>query len=245
MPNDSVSMDTAAAFAEICAKHGVDGTQTLVQHGHIAPDASSGTSSPTTEVPATSTSAHLAINSSQIERTAAYLLSMGIPEAQVNAAIAAEGYVEAPPTGEPETPSAFASAGAHEFDLSGSYLNRAGGLDVLRDVDRDMRQMLAATEFPAALAKSFVGDLLDANETGYNSQTSDGAKATYAAEQMRLACSATGLSRDALIAAARTVFNRMPADIKQGLAEQGVFESAQVLVAMANHGARLAARGKK
>jgi hypothetical protein len=173
-----------------------------------------------------------------------------LPEEQVRAALAADGFEEVE-TGEPEATepetnfdAAFAGGDPASYDLSGVYLGRNGAdIGELAAVDADMRTMLSAMSYPKTMAKGFVSDLLDANEKGWASLQNDHQRHTYAAEQRAIAMRATGAtSWEGLISTSKVALDKIPPQIARELAERGVFESAAVLAALFKHGERMALR---
>jgi hypothetical protein len=177
-------------------------------------------------------------------------VKLGLPEEQIRAALAHDGFEEVE-TGEPEATeletgfdAAFAGGTPNEYDLSGAYLGREGAdIGDLAAVDHDMRAMLSAMAFPKVMARAFVGDLLDANERGWASLTDDHQRHTYASEQRAIAIRATGAaSWEDLISTSKVAFDRIPKGIALELAERGVFEAAPVLAALFRQGERLVIR---
>jgi hypothetical protein len=169
--------------------------------------------------------------------------------AVLRAALEGEGMVEVDEADDVRTEAqrefdgTFAGAHANQYELTGAYVGHVGDVGQMAKVDGAMRETLAAMDFPAALAKGFVDDILTATEHGHSAQGSDAEKTLYANDQIAIAVRAThAASRAEFFDTARRAFDLMPEAVKVGLAERGCFESANVLTALYMHGARMAAR---
>ena len=249
MPSDSVSMDTAAQFAEICSKFGVDGTAALVAHGHVVPDASSGTLSPTTEVPAVSSANHLGLSSEQADRTFRYLLDQGLSEDVVRAAMESSGFTEVGDDS-PEIPfddsAAYAAGRPSDYSLDSAFVGREGSLDELNAIGNQIRSALAAMEWPVMTGNSFATDLLDAARDGYNSQP-EASRTQWSNDQISMAIKATGAtSREDLLRTCRVATDLLSPAIRKEWMEANVADDRRVLSALFLRGeAILQQRGLK
>lgn len=249
--SDTVTDAAATAFAADMQARGLDPAPALARFGRGADGRFVTQQTPTTPATPSDRSPPQipAFNARELETAAATLSQHWTGDREVlRAALQKAGLTEVDDVDDTRTPAqrqidtAFPSGNAAEYDLQGVYVGRAGDVSELVRTDGEMRQMLAALNYPRVAARSLVSDLLDAAAGGYATLTSDAAKGQYSNEQVALAIQAThAVSRADLFATAKLATDRIPPAIAEKLALQGVFEDRRVLSALYMQGQRIAA----
>jgi hypothetical protein len=173
------------------------------------------------------------------------------PQEQLNAALKANGISRTPPAADDKrTPaektfdaSNLAGVEASAYDLNGVYVGRK--VEDMASVDKNMRTAFSAMQLPNALGRSLAEAILDANEHGYGTLTTDAQRANYTQHEKVLAVRASGApSWDALIATVKLAVALIPQSIAQDFARAGIFEDHRTLAILYGQGQRLAQRAK-
>jgi hypothetical protein len=252
-----LSQQTIDTFKAQMAKYGLDAGPVLEKHGAV-PAPSGNNPPPSGNEP--SKHAHVGtlspskipnLSLGEVERAHQSWIAAGLPERAFLDAAARDGFnlVETNEPGasdaEIEYDAAFGGAEPGRYDLDGIYTGRdfgniAGNAAEIAALDRDMRTILSALEYPQQMAKAFVGDILDAANRGVSEPGP--ARQIWQGEQAAMACKACGVSRDELVKTAAHAVANVPQALRDDLHSAGILDDARVVSALFRQGERMRLR---